>query len=41
MKARQKGKQNNKREFEIKLIAESRAAIKSWGWRKYTMSILL
>jgi hypothetical protein len=40
MKARQKGKQNAKRELEIRLIAEARAAIKAWGFRKYTMSIL-
>ncbi|QNO00704.1 hypothetical protein QGX17_gp007 [Pseudomonas phage phiPsa381] len=37
MKARQKGKQNSKRELEIKYIQEAREAIKnykhrSWVW---------
>ncbi len=37
MKARQKGKQNKKRELEIRYIKEARALIAGYGYRKWIM----
>jgi hypothetical protein len=39
MKARQKGKQNAKRQLEAKYLAEAREAIKAWGHRSYFMDV--